>query len=403
MPFMAASGLVSGARITYYLLMIPAYFLLAVMPTGLGVIIGMLGMRMLSVRVYSFISSAVPTALGVIVWILAVGFSQMLSRLAPLFRWVSWMLEMELAADIIPPLATSRMLIIAAHGEAAGLWRPGFFLVAVNSLVFLAVLAAARQLFYPGWLGAVPFSDRSPARRRAPAAGEPTVRSWPAWRSIAIMDWVYGLRNTDMRPVALVMAAALLVPAAVVGGGALLAESDLLPATMLMAVAAFYALSAASVLFVPMEISVNRDLIRERYWLLKALRVSASSVLVGKCVAHAVPAAGLGVVAMVLFGILRGMNSVLLAASMAGIAAVVATCTISSVAWEVMLLSWFRDRMGLGNFLSLAFWALVITLTVGPPIALAAYSILEELPLLGLSLMALAGLRSCSFQAPWPR
>lgn len=65
-PLLVATGLILNAHASYYMVLPLLYLLVAVVSSNLGVVLGMLGMRVLPPRLAMALSSGLPVVLGIL-------------------------------------------------------------------------------------------------------------------------------------------------------------------------------------------------------------------------------------------------------------------------------------------------------------------------------------------------
>ncbi|MFW0859192.1 MAG: putative ABC transporter permease subunit [Dehalococcoidia bacterium] len=195
---LVAVGWALGAPWYYYLLLLPAFQLFALIPAGLGLLLGMALLRVMTARTFVRLAGILTWLPFVGIWVIPEVIGEdllpLIIRVLDFFAWLDpvW-------AELIPLVSAAMFFNAIAAGELIQAGRPLLMLLLVSGVTMAIILWLARHLFYQGWLitqSAPSKAVRAPRRRSA--APRRTIAHAP-WYALVVSEWHFAVRNGEMR------------------------------------------------------------------------------------------------------------------------------------------------------------------------------------------------------------
>jgi len=293
----------------YYAAVLPFFWVFTLVPAGIGLLLGMALLRVMTTQTLSLLAGAL--SLGTTVaWFLIAGrpleqLMPVLVRAAELFGWLSPL------AELMSPISAGQLLYALASAAPAQGLRPLLMLLLVTGVTMLAVFWLARHLFYQGWL----LTQSAPAslpRKTVRLAGGAIH---PPLMAAVLTQWRLAQRNKEAWFVCFVLVAGYLALIFFLIEGRLLVWLGGSPAAALVAIILGTTTLlpwGLSVLFVPLNQLAQAGnakavlgLFKRSLWLFKALPLTTAEVVLTEALKVTAPAfllGAAGILAFVLLG-----------------------------------------------------------------------------------------------------
>lgn len=296
----------------YYAAVLPFFWLFTSVPAGIGLLLGMALLRVMTTQRLSLLAGAL--SLGTTAawfFIAAKPLEQLLpvlTRAAELFDWLSPLAELN-------PLISAGQLLYALAGTAPvqGL-RPLLMLLLMTGATLLVIFWLARHLFYQGWLVTQSASAGRP--RKAARLG---AAIYPPLIAAVLTEWRLAQRNKEAWGTTFVLLAGYLALIFFLLEGRLLDWLGGSPEVALVAIilgATTVLWWGLSVLFVPLnqlsQVGGSKamlGLLKRSLWLTKALPLTTTEVILTEALKIAAPALLLGAAGILAFTLLGDVAS----------------------------------------------------------------------------------------------
>lgn len=293
----------------YYAAALPFFWVFTLVPAGIGLLLGMALLRVMTTQTLSLLAGAV--SLGTtIAWFLIAGrpleqLMPLLVRLAELFGWLSPL------AELIAPISAGQLLYALASAAPAQGLRPLLMLLLVTGATMLVIFWLARHLFYQGWL----LTQSAPASQPRKAARLGGGAIHPPLMAAVLTQWRLAQRNKEAWFAFFVLLAGYLALIFFLLEGRLLVWLGGSPAAALAAIVLGAAVAlpwGLQVLFVPVNqlsqagnAKAVMGLLKRSLWLIKALPLTSAEVVLTEVLKVTAPAfllGAAGILAFVLLG-----------------------------------------------------------------------------------------------------
>ena len=347
-PFLASIGLLIEASIWYYLTIIPIYFFLTIITSGLGVIIALLGSKLLSNHIFSLVATFMSLAINV-------GFAVLFTRSdALLTRFgghIERLFESDLFVDLMPVTAASR-LFISMTGIA-------FYPLAVVSLIVTTLLVViivsnfAKFHYFAGWEKTQIAASKTVTRKKGYAIKEGDMQRLQLIAHWFLHEWKMAVRNTDMFIAAFSMLSFYLLAALAFTAGQLFADDAIVGVGLLITVATLFNIMAVSIPFLPADISKDKSLWKGRYWLLKVMPFNEQHVLWIQTFMYFIPAATISLIGLIAYVIAINLSFAGMVVSVLAMLTILFVAALLYVSTELLSLSaYFEKNALLGNVMT---------------------------------------------------
>jgi hypothetical protein len=307
---LVAVGWALGAPWYYYLLLFPVFLLYTLVPAGLGLLLGMALLRLMSAKMFVRLAGilSLVVTMGSFAMLGIIGAEEVaLSLTTHIVEFFAWLGT--LWAELITPVSATVFFNAIAAGEVIKAGRPLFMLILVTGVTMGGIFWLARHLFYQGWLithSAPSGAVRVPKRR---AAGRARTSAHSPWYALVVREWRFALRNGEMRMFFFGMVLTF-------AGLIIMLAKDIIPGVTSAAAMAILAIAAAFLfffsiipLFLPPEIFQSKSaasMWKNRLWLVKALPLNAWEVVFAEIFKTVVPAFLLGAAGMLVYAVISG-------------------------------------------------------------------------------------------------
>ncbi len=365
-PLLAAMGWSVSAPWFFYLLIIPFYFLISLIPSTLGLIIGMLSIRILSTKLFTRITIFLSFAVNILFIVILSGRTRVIS---PIYvQNFTEFLGRPFMTDIIPVTAGIRILSFSATGELERLFVPLISLVITTLLAVILVFFLSQKLFYGGWSKSQ-HSDSKVYKKQSSKSGDfKKSYSHSTWGLIK-GEWQMALRNHEMFIPGASLLLVFVIPLILFVFKGYFSEDPLLALYILIGIAGIFNIMAVSVPFNPIEIAVDKNLMKNRFWLLKVMPLNGYKVFDIESIMVLIPGYLVSLVGILLFSVIRGIDlPAILLSGLALLMILYGSAAIYTAVDILFLEKYYEKNRFTGYVLSLVLPALYGMLSAGPMI-----------------------------------
>jgi len=308
-----AAGWGIGAPWYYYTAVLPFFWLFTLVPAGIGLLLGMALLRVMTAQALSLLAGAL--SLGTLIAWFAIAalppeqLMPLLVRLAELFGWLSPL------AELNPLISAGHLLYALASAAPVQGLRPLLMLLLVTGATMLVIFWLARHLFYQGWL----LTQSAPASQPRKAARLGGGAIHPPLIAAVLTQWRLAQRNREMWFASFGLLAGYLALIFFLLEGRLLVWLGGSSGVALLAIilgAAVVLPMGLSLLFMPLnQLSQAENakamlgLLKRSLWLTKALPLTTAEVILTEALKITVPALLLGAAGILAFTLLGAAAS----------------------------------------------------------------------------------------------
>lgn len=376
-PFLAALGIWVNAPLIYYISIIPLYFIVSIIPCAIGVMVAMIGLRLVPIKVFNIVTS-------IFTFVINVSFAVLFSRAQDIsttyiIKFIE-MLEKPLVSDIIPVTASIRLFYSMVIGE-----RPTYaalFLLIVSILFITIAFIMSKKMFFEGWAKnqLVETHDSKKKVIESDNCKESKSNEIIEWIKT---EWKMAIRNNEMIMGSAFMFFFYLFAIFAFLYGDLFSNNPLLGVSLLTTIASIFNIIAVSMLFIPIDIAKDKSFWKKRYWLLKVMPLEGEKVFNIQCNMFFIPAYIISVVGIVAYSAVNsiGIYSILL--SILGMFFILYGSSAIFISGELLSLTdFFENNTFLGNLITLILPLLYGILSAGSIALFLAKDIVSEIIIL---------------------
>jgi len=323
LALLVAVGWALGAPWYYYVLVFPVFLLFSLVPAGLGLLLGMALLRLMTAKTFVRVAGVL-SLVGFIPFVLLdiidteEAAAWVTAHIVSLFAWLE-----SVWAELIPQVSATVFFNAIAAGELIRAGRPLLMLLLVTGVTMAGVSWLARRLFYKGWLitqSAPSDAVRAPRRR---AVGRARRSAHSPWYALVVSEWRLAVRNREMRLVFLGMLAMFAGLISVLARGILPGVAPSAAMAILAVAAAILIPFGIALLFLSPEILQSRSrsatsMMKTQFWLVKALPLNAREVVLATSFKVVGPAFLLGAVGILVYAVISGSAFIHTIAALAG-------------------------------------------------------------------------------------
>ncbi len=345
-PFLAAIGMSANAPWFYYLAIIVLYVLLSVIPSTIGFMVALIGVRIVPAKTFTAITTFFAFAINI-------GFAIQFSRVQEAaveqaIRFLSFLRE-PLSA-VVPVTAGIRLFSSLVFGEGAG--NSLLFLLLFSALFTFAAFSLSSKLYFEGWV------------KHKSQYNAPTVKAKPAvvsndkvgnelFRWIKL-EWKMAIRNQEMLMGCVFMLLFFIISTFLFIYTGYLSREPLLVLFILITVAAIFNITAVSVPFIPVDITTDKSLWKTRYWLLKVFPIDGAKMFNIQCLMYFIPGYIISLLGIVLFAVLNGLSlPIILLAALSLLLILYGSAAVYVSAEMLSLTSYFENNEFIGNVMTI--------------------------------------------------
>lgn len=347
-PFLAAIGMSVNAPWVYFVSVIPLYIILSIIPCTIGVMVAMAGVRIISVKMFGTITSIFAFATNITFAIL---FSRVQDiSVAYFIRFIEF-LQKPLLADIIPVTAGVRLFLAAAFGER--ITYALLFLLIISVLFIVTAFLISKKLFFEGWLknqyiAPIVKKKKAALSKDGKYSNSNGINAWIK------TEWKMAIRNQEMLMGCVFMLLFFIIAVFLFIYSGYFSAKPLLGLFILITVASIFNIVAVSIPFMPIDVTTDKSLWKNRYWLLKVMPIEGKKVFNIQCVMFFVPGFIISLTGILSYSIINGVNlPLILVAALSLFAILFGSSAIHTSIELLSLTNFFEKNVFLGNIMTI--------------------------------------------------
>lgn len=376
-PFLAAIGMSVNAPWVYFVAIIPLYIILSIIPCTTGVVVAMAGVRIISAKMFSTITSVFTFATNIT---FAVLFSRVQDISADYFIRFIEFLQKPLLSDVIPVTAGIRLFFAAAFGERAPYAL--LFLLTISVLFIAIAFIIAKKLFFEGWVKNQYIASKV-SKKKASVSKNFTDSNSNQLIAWVKNEWKMAIRNQEMLMGCVFMLLFFIITAFFFIYSGYFSANPLLGVFILITVASIFNIFAVSIPFVPIDITTDKSLWKNRYWLLKVMPIEGDKVFNIQCMMVFVPGFIISLTGILSYSIIIGVNLPLILLAVLSLFVVLLGSSAIYTSVELLSLTdFFETNAFLGNIMSIIFPVIYAVLSAGTIALFLAEEFVAEIMIL---------------------
>ncbi|KAB3525928.1 putative ABC transporter permease subunit [Alkaliphilus serpentinus] len=359
-PFLAALGMWVNAPLIYFIMIIPLYIIISIIPCAIGVMVAMVGSRIVSVKVFNIITSIFTFAINVS---FAVVFTRTQDISTTYILKLIDLLEKPWMSDIIPVTASVRLfyaMVIGGWSSYAGL-----FLLITSILFILIAFMVSKKLFFEGW-AKNQFIETPDSKKKVIESSnfkDLKINETIQWIKI---EWKMAIRNIEMLMASAFMLMFYLFSIFIFIYGGLFSTNPLIGISLLITIASIFNIIAVSILFIPADITKDKSLWKKRYWLLKVMPLEGGKVFNIQCNMFFIPAYIISIVGIIAYSVVNGLSIQLILLSILGMFFILYGSSAIYISGELLALTdFFENNAFIGNIITIVLPVLYGILSAG--------------------------------------
>ncbi|RQD75186.1 MAG: hypothetical protein D5R97_06620 [Candidatus Syntrophonatronum acetioxidans] len=345
-PFLAAIGVWANAPWFYYLAIIPLYILVSIIPSAIGFMVAMVGVRIVPAKTFTAITTFFS-------FVISISFAIQFSRVQEAAveqaaRFLQFLGE-PLSA-VIPVTGGIRLFYFLVFGEGAG--NSLLLLLLFSALFIFAAFSLSSKLYFEGWV------------KHKSQESAPTIKAKPAVVSDdkvgneifqwIILEWKMAIRNKEMFYASLFMLFFFIFSTFVFIYTGFWSEEPLLVLYTLITVAAIFNIMAVSLPFIPSDIKTDKSLWKKRYWLLKVFPIEGAKIFNIQCLMYFIPGYIISLMGIVLFAVINGLSlPIILLAALSLLLILYGSAAVYTSTEMLSITSYFENNEFIGNVMTL--------------------------------------------------
>lgn len=294
-PFFAAIGLGIQAPWYYYVLILPIYAVVTIIPSSVGVFIALFAMRLFTIKQYTMMTST----LSILTNILFAFYYARIDQLQ-----AEWMIEgsrwlnESILASILP--MTSGIVIFAGLLIQRSTWIAWMFLFLISLMFLVGIYYLSKKVYVYSWSKNQDVTPKSKTKTPTTTKRKRRTHHNPLWEWMKC-EWQMALRNHEM-----IMGTVFMLFFFV---GTLLyfviakpyPEEPLLGLFLIITIAVIFNVMATSIVFIPAEVAVDKSIWKKQHWILKTLPLHSSRIFFMRMVMFWIPTFVITTVGMIVF------------------------------------------------------------------------------------------------------
>ncbi|TCK98610.1 putative ABC exporter [Natranaerovirga hydrolytica] len=366
LPLFIIAGMELEAGVMYYVILLPTYIFLSLIPSALGVGIGLLGLKFLSLKVFNLVLGVLNFVVSIFFWIVAFGLSD--EVMEKLGLWIAGFLENEWLVDIIPITSPVTILSAALFGEYTHIIRPLLFLILISIITFVLLLRISKNSFYQGWYNSnfekVKKKKKKRNKKQKNTKTNHKIRAFKnPVHTLVWYDWKLALRNKEMffGVLMFVVIFFALVVAFTVN------QTNLFFMVIIGIAASYFNVFAASIPLIPIELAEDKSLYKGRYWLNMIMPVKGKAIFDYSVLTILLPAYVLSVIGVIIYWLFSEINFLIILISLLIIFLVLLGNIGIQTYFELKMVDkYYNKKMGLGSVISFFLPILYHIIACGP-------------------------------------
>lgn len=345
-PFLAAIGVSASAPWFYFLAIIALYILISVIPSAIGFIVAMVGVRIVPAKTFTAITTFFS-------FVISISFAIQFSRVQETAveqaaRFLQFLGE-PLSA-VIPVTAGIRLFYSLVFGQGAG--NSLLLLLLFSALLILAAFSLSSNLYFEGWVKHKS-QDNAPTVKAKPAVpnGDKVGNELFEWIKL---EWKMAIRNREMFYASVFMLFFFIFSTFFFIYTGYWSAEPLLVLYILITVAAIFNIMAVSLPFIPSDIKTDKSLWKSRYWLLKVSPIDGAKMFNIQCLMYFIPGYIISLVGIVLFAVLNGISlPIILLAGLSLLLILYGSAAVYTSTEMLSLTSYFENNEFIGNMMTI--------------------------------------------------
>ncbi len=300
-PFLTALGLWVNASLGYYLMIIPLYLFISIIPSIIGVMFSMIGLRFVSAKIFN-------TIIPMLIFGINVSFAILFTRAQNISTTFIVKLieffESPLISDLIPPIAGVKILYSSIVNEWS--FSTSFLLFTATSLLVVVAFAISKKLFFEGWSKNQLVESKTNSKKVMLKKGY-NVNKKPTFVWIET-EWKMAIRNYEMLMGSIFMLLFYVFAVFTLIYGNLFFDNPIIGVSMLIFIASLTNIMAVSIVFIPAEIKKDKNLWKNRYWLLKIMPIHEGNMFNIQLNMFFIPGFIISSLGIIAYSLMSGLN-----------------------------------------------------------------------------------------------
>lgn len=376
-PFLAALGMWADAPLIYYIMIIPLYIIISIIPCAIGVIVAMVGSRIVSVKAFNILTST-------LTFVINVSFAVLFARTQDvsttyIIRFIE-LLEKPWISDIIPVTASIRLFYAMVIGE----WPSyaALFLLTISILFITTAFMISKKMFFEGWTKNQLVETRDSKKKvtKSNNCKESKRNEIIEWIKT---EWKMAIRNNDMIMGSAFMFFFYLFAIFTFLYSGLFSSNPLLGVSLLITIASIFNIIAVSMLFIPADITKDKSLWKKRYWLLKVMPLEGRKVFNIQCNMFFIPAYIISTMGIIAYSVVNNLSIYLLLLSILGMFFILYGSSAIYISGELLSLTdFFENNAFLGNLITIILPVLYGIISAGSIALFLAKDFVSEIMIL---------------------
>jgi len=359
-PVLAAIGMWVNAPLIYYITIIPLYIIISIIPCAIGVMVAMMGLRLVPAKAFNIVTPIFTFAINVSFTVL---FTRVQDISTTYIIKLIEFLEKPLMSDVIPVTAGIRLINSAVIGE----WPTyATLFLFITSILFISIaFMISKKLFFEGWAKNQLVESQVSKKREVESDNCKDSNSNEIIEWIKT-EWKMAIRNHEMLMGSAFMLLFYLFAIFTFIYGGLFSNNPLIGVSLLITIASIFNIIAVSILFIPADITKDKNLWKKRYWLLKVMPLEGGKVFNIQCNMFFIPGYIISLVGIIAYSAVNGLNIHLILLSILSMFFILYGSSAIYISVELLSLTdFFENNAFLGNLITIILPVLYGILSAG--------------------------------------
>lgn len=375
-PFLAALGIWVNAPLIYYISIIPLFTVISIIPCAMGVMVAMIGLRLIPAKTFNIVTPIFTFTINVT---FAVLFTRVQDISTTYIVRLIEFLEKPWISDIIPVTGGIRLFNSAVVGEWSS--YAALFLLITSLLFIYIAFISSKKLFFEGW--AKNQHIESQIKKREAESDNYKDSSSNEIIQWVKTEWKMALRNYEMLVGSAFMLFFYLLAVFTFIYGGLFSNNPLIGVSLLITIASIFNIIAVSILFIPADITKDKNLWKNRYWLLKIMPLEGKKVFNIQCNMFFIPGYIISLGGIIAYSAVNGLSMHLILLSILSMFFILYGSSAIYTSTELLSLSdFFENNTFLGNLITIIFPVLYGFASAGSITLLLAKDFVSGIPII---------------------
>jgi len=362
MTFIIALGKSVDFQWYLYLALIIAYVIVAISPTIIGIIIGMILLRFMKIKTYNKVMGTVSFSTTILFWYLFFSAKDLMEKIS---LFIVKIFENDIFVILFPPFSISNFLTNLYLNNFVESFKYLLFAVVVTILITLFGYFVVSKTYYKGWLNiSSDYAEKKKKDVKKPLKKDFSQKSLIG--TILKYEVARGFKNKEMIWPFLTCIIFQYSVIATFSFTKLLENSLLLQIAIIILVSDFFVNACAEILFLPAEAVTDKKLIKNRYIFYKFFPIDSKTIYFTNFLRNFIIAFFLAIPGSILFGIFNSLgiiNTLLIILYQIGL--LIASISINNALNNVYISKYILKKDFLGNLLYYLMLILLYFFTVG--------------------------------------